>query len=103
MARYGQPQILNTYQGRQFTSEAFTGRPDGCGIRISMDGRGRVHDSIFVERLGRSVKYEEVYLNEYPSVPYARERIGAYFDFYNSQRPHQALEYATPEAVYRAG
>jgi putative transposase len=89
--RQGRPEILNTDQGSQFTSEDFTSRLRNAGIRISMDGRGRVFDNIFVERLWRTVKYEEVYLNDYESVPIAIASLGAYFSFYNRERLHQSL------------
>jgi len=97
------PEIFNSDQGTQFTSDDFTGRLKNAGVLISMDGRGRVYDNIFIERLWRSVKYEEIYLNDYESVRETRERIGAYFDFYNFERPHQALGYATPASVYFKG
>jgi putative transposase len=96
----GQPEIFNTDQGVQFTSQAFTGMLLSAGASISMDGRGRALDNIFVERLWRTVKYEEVYLNDYTSVPIGRQRLGAYFPFYNTERIHQALDYQTPAAVY---
>lgn len=96
----GSPEIFNSDQGTQFTSEDFTGILLGAGIRISMDGRGRVYDNIFVERLWRSVKYEEVYLKDYEGVCEAREGLGRYFEFYNGNRPHQALGYRTPREVY---
>ena len=98
--RYGQPEIFNSDQGVQFTSQVFTGKLHAQNIRISMDGRGRALDNIFVERLWRSVKYEEVYLHDYTDVPAARTGLGRYFDFYNGERPHQSLEYQTPAAVY---
>lgn len=98
--RYGQPEVFNTDQGVQFTSQAFTGMLQSVGIAISMDGRGRALDNIFVERLWRTVKYEEVYLNDYASVPIGRQRLGAYFPFYNTERPHQGLGYRTPANVY---
>ena len=98
----GTPEIFNTDQGSQFTSEAFTGILLGCGIQISMDGKGRCKDNIFVERLWRSLKYEEVYLKGYQSVPEARAGIGAYFRFYNGERPHQALGYRTPQEIFEA-
>ena len=94
------PEIFNSDQGSQFTSEEFTGMLEVAGVRISMDGRGRVFDNIFIERLWRSVKYEEVYLRDYESVSAARRRLGAYFEFYNFERPHQSLDYATPASVY---
>lgn len=95
-----EPEIFNTDQGSQFTSDAFTGHLLEQGIQISMDGKGRYLDNIFVERLWRTVKYEEVYLRAYESVPVARERIDAYMNFYNNERPHQALGYRTPAQVY---
>jgi len=96
------PEIFNSDQGSQFTSQEFTGRLEGAGVAISMDGRGRFFDNIFVERLWRSVKYEDVYLKDYASVPEAREGLRRYFGFYNAQRFHEALGYKTPEAVYAA-
>lgn len=96
----GRPEIFNTDQGSQFTSVEFTSVLEDAGVRISMDGRGRVFDNIFVERLWRSVKYEEVYLKDYVSVREAREALGRYFEFYNLERPHQSLDYRTPEEVY---
>jgi putative transposase len=92
----GQPEIFNTDQGSQFTSEAFTGLLLKQGIQVSMDGKGRYLDNIFVERLWRSVKYEEVYLKAYQNGTEARQGIDAYLDFYNQERPHQALGYRTP-------
>lgn len=97
----GRPEIFNTDQGSQFTSEAFTGLLLEQGIQVSMDGKGRYLDNIFVERLWRSVKYEEVYLKAYQTVAEARIGIGDYLEFYNQQRPHQALGYRTPAEVYR--
>jgi putative transposase len=97
----GSPEIFNSDQGSQFTSTAFTDRLLARGIRISMDGRGRALDNIFVERLWRSVKYEEVYLHDYQQVPEAISGLGRYFDFYNGERLHQALGYRTPEAVFK--
>ena len=96
----GAPEIFNSDQGVQFTSETFTGLLEAAGVQISMDGRGRVFDNIFVERLWRSVKYEEVYLKDYEDVARARASLGRYFWFYNQERPHQSLEYRTPAAVY---
>jgi len=96
------PTIFNSDQGSQFTSDNFIGLLHNNGIRISMDGRGRVFDNIFVERLWRTVKYEEVYLKDYRSVSEARESLDAYFQFYNTERPHQSLCYSTPQAVYRS-
>jgi len=98
--QYGRPAIFNTDQGAQFTSTAFTGRLATAQIAISMDGRGRALDNIFVERLWRTVKYEEVYLNDYRTVTHGRERLADYFPFYNTERPHQALAYRTPSQVY---
>jgi len=97
------PEVFNSDQGVQFTSQAFTGRLKEAGIRISMDGRGRCMDNVFVERLWRSVKYEEVYLKDYETVPEAVQGLGAYFTFYNRERLHQSLGYRTPERVYREG
>ena len=99
----GKPQIFNTDQGGQFASGAFTGMLLENGIQISMDGRGCYMDNIFVERLWRSVKYEEVYLKAYEGVGEARIRLGIYLDFYNDERPHQFLEYETPCQVFEAG
>ena len=94
------PEIFNSDQGSQFVSTGFTGLLTEHGIAISMDGRGRVFDNIFVERLWRSVKYEEVYLKDYADTPEARESLGAYFGFYNHERLHQALEYQTPAEIH---
>lgn len=101
--RVARPEIFNSDQGAQFTSEAFTQKLIEHEIQISMDGRGRAFDNIFVERLWRSVKYEEVYLKEYQNVGQAKAGLRNYFLFYNNQRLHQALDYKTPEAVYRQG
>jgi putative transposase len=98
--RISKPEIFNTDQGAQFTSLDFTGRLKNEGIQVSMDGRGRVFDNIFVERLWRSVKYEEVYLHDYQTVPQARSQLSEYFQFYNEERPHEALGYRTPHEVY---
>lgn len=95
------PEIFNTDQGSQFTSNAFTEILKEHEIAISMDGRGRALDNVFVERLWRSVKYEEVYLQDYETVPQAIAGLGRYFKFYNGARLHQSLDYKTPEAVYR--
>jgi putative transposase len=95
-----QPEIFNSDQGVQFTSSEFTGRLEGCGIRISMDGRGRVFDNIFIERLWRSVKYEEVYVHNYESVRDAVEGLTRYFQLYNSERLHESLGHRTPHEVY---
>ncbi len=97
--RRGRPEIFNSDQGSQFTSEKSTGELTGRQIAISMDGRGRCLDNIFVERLWRSLKYEEVYLKDYGSVPEAEASIARYFQFYNHQRLHQSLDYRTPAAV----
>jgi putative transposase len=99
IARYGAPEIFNTDQGAQFTSEAFTSVLKAHDIRISMDGKGRWIDNVFIERLWRSVKYEEVYLHAYDSVNQARTGIGRYLEFYNSERKHQSLE-MTPDQAY---
>jgi putative transposase len=100
LARYGKPDIFNTDQGSQFTGAAFTGTLADNGIAISMDGKGAWRDNVFVERLWRSVKYEEVYLRAYESVAEARRSIGRYLDFYNTKRPHQSLDGATPDQAY---
>jgi putative transposase len=97
----GQPEIFNTDQGAQFTSVAFTERLQQGGVRISMDGRGRALDNVFVERLWRSVKYEEVYVRDYQSAWDARCSLARYFAFYNRERLHQALGYHTPAMVYQ--
>lgn len=94
------PEIFNNDQGSQFTSTDFTGRLQAAGVRISWDGRGRALDNIFVERLWRSVKYEEVDLKDYQSVPEAVQSLNAYFTFYNQERLHQALDYQTPASVH---
>ncbi len=96
----GRPDIFNTDQGSQFTSGDFTARLEDRGIDISMDGRGRVMDNIFIERLWRTVKYEEIYLKDYLDVSEAMANLKSYFSFYNHQRPHQGLDYQTPAAVY---
>jgi putative transposase len=98
--RRGRPDIFNSDQGSQFTSEKFTGELACRQIAISMDGRGRCMDNIFVERLWRSLKYEEVYLKDYASVPEARASIARYFQFYNHERLHQSLDYRTPAEIY---
>ena len=102
LARFGKPEIFNTDQGSQFTSGAFTGRLETAGVRISMDGRGRWLDNVFVERLWRSLKYEEVHLKAYADGREARAGISAWVTFYNMTRPHQALGNRTPMAVWRA-
>ena len=96
----GQPEIFNTDQGSQFTAHTFTSRLLEANIRISMDGRGRALDNIFVERLWRSVKYEDIYLKDYASVPTLERGLLDYFQFYNHERPHQSLAYRTPAEVY---
>jgi putative transposase len=100
MERHGQPEIFNTDQGVQFTSAAFLDELAARGVQISMDGKGRYLDNIFIERLWRSLKYEEVYLKAYGSVPEARRNIGEWLAFYNDVRPHQALDYRTPREVF---
>jgi putative transposase len=100
MARHGTPQIFNTDQGSQFTSDDFTKVLKAAGVRISMDGKGRWVDNVFVERLWRSVKYEEIYLNAYGSITEANRRLSTYFDFYNGARPHQSLDRMTPDDAY---
>jgi putative transposase len=103
LARYGKPEIFNTDQGSQFTSADFTSLLLSNAIAISMDGRGAWRDNVFVERLWRSVKYEEVYLRAYDSVAEARASIGRYFDFYNRKRPHSSLDARTPDRAYFDG
>jgi putative transposase len=98
--RKGKPEIFNTDQGAQFTGEAFTGLLEQHGVRISMDGKGRYSDNLFIERLWRTVKYEEVYLKAYQDGRDARIGLGSYFSFYNTERPHQALSYRTPAEVF---
>ena len=100
LQRYQAPEIFNTDQGSQFTSEGFTGTLLSRGVAISMDGRGRWMDNVFIERLWRSVKYEEVYLKGYENIPEARRDLTAYFDFYNHRRRHQGLADRTPDEVY---
>jgi len=100
LARHDKPEIFNTDQGSQFTGSAFTGLLAGNGIAISMDGKGAWRDNVFVERLWRSVKYEEVYLRAYESVGEARNSIGRYLDFYNRRRPHSSLDGSTPDQAY---
>jgi putative transposase len=100
--RRGQPEIFNSDQGSQFTGEAFRHELEARQIAISMDGRGRCLGNIFVERLWRSLKYEEVYLREYATVAEARAGINRYFHFYNHQRLHQSLGYRTPASLYRS-
>jgi len=100
LRNFGKPDIFNSDQGSQFTSEGFTGALKREGITVSMDGRGRAFDNIFVERLWRNVKHEDIYLKGYATVDELLLGLGEYFAFYNSQRPHQALQYQTPDAVY---
>jgi len=100
LARHGRPEIFNTDQGSQFTGGAFTGVLTRNGIAISMDGKGAWRDNVFVERLWRSVKYEEVYLRAYDTVAEARASIGRYLSFYNTRRPHSSLDRQTPDRAY---
>jgi len=100
MHRHGTPEIFNTDQGSQFTSTEFTQLLKANGIAISMDGRGQWRDNVFVERLWKSIKYEEVYLHAYETMGAAKSGIGRYLDFYNSHRPHSALDGNTPDAFY---
>ena len=100
MHRFGQPEIFNTDQGVQFTSASFLTELETQGVRISMDGKGRFLDNIFIERLWRSLKYEEVFIKAYGSAREARLGIGGWLAFYNDERPHQALDYRTPRAVF---
>ena len=100
LAKHGRPEIFNTDQGSQFTSSEFTGLLLKHAITISMDGKGAWRDNVFVERLWRSVKYEEVYLRAYDSVAEARASLGRYLNFYNSKRPHSSLDARTPDLAY---
>ena len=100
LSKNEKPEVFNTDQGSQFSSEAFTGRLKKEGIRISMDGRGRWRDNVFVERIWKSIKYEEVYLRAYHSVSEARASLARYIEFYNSRRPHSSLKAQTPNQVY---
>lgn len=100
LARYGTPEIFNSDQGSQFTSPEFTGVLQARGIAISMDGRGRWRDNVFIERLWKSLKYEDIYLRAYGSLAEARDGLTRYFAFYNRQRHHQALNRCTPDEVY---
>jgi putative transposase len=99
----GQPEVFNTDQGVQFTAEAFTARLVSAGVAVSMDGKGRCLDNVFVERLWRSVKYEEIYLRCYETVPQLSKGLERYFPFYNEERLHQSLDYRTPGQLYREG
>ncbi|ARK43641.1 Putative transposase [Burkholderia pseudomallei] len=101
-ARYGRPDIVNTDQGSQFTANAFTEAVLSRGIRLSMDGKGSWRDNVFVERVWRSIKYEEVYLKAYESVSHARRSIGQYISLYNRKRPHSSLADQTPDEAYFA-
>jgi putative transposase len=101
MARHGKPKIFNTDQGSQFTSIDFTGMLKKGGIAISMDGKGAWRDNVFIERLWRSIKYEEIYLHAYPNVTEARSGIDRYIQFYNERRPHSSLAERTPDEAYR--
>ena len=103
ISRYGKPEIFNTDQGSQFTSHEFTQLLKDNEIRISMDGKGCWRDNVFVERLWKSVKYEEVYLKAYDSVSDAKANLGVYLDFFNTRRPHQSLDGKTPDTIYYAG
>ena len=103
IARYGTPEIFNTDQGSQFTSSDFTQQLKDHGIQISMDGKGAWRDNVFVERLWKSVKYEEVYLKAYDSVSAAKASLGTYLNFYNARRPHQTLDGKTPDTIYFGG
>ena len=99
--RGGRPEVFNTDQGVQFTAEAFTGRLLSAGVAVSMDGRGRALDNVFVERLWRTVKYEDIYIRGYEAVPELQRGLARYFAFYNQERLHQSLGYETPVVVYR--
>jgi len=100
LTRYGTPEIFNTDQGAQFTAEDFTAVLLAKGVRVSMDGKGRWVDNVFVERLWRSVKYEDIYLHAYQSVRELKTALACYFEFYNARRPHQSLEDRAPDEVY---
>jgi putative transposase len=99
----GRPEIFNTDQGSQFMAQEYTGRLEEAGIALSRDGRGRALDNVFVERLWRSVKYEDIYIKDYDGVAELEAGLTAYFRFYDEERPHQSLGYRTPAEVYRAG
>jgi putative transposase len=99
----GRPEVFNTDQGVQFTAAAWTARLESAGVAVSMDGKGRCLDNVFVERLWRTVKYEDIYLRGYETVPDLRQGLGRYFPYYNEERWHQSLGYRTPAAVYRQG
>jgi putative transposase len=97
----GRPEVFNTDQGVQFTAQAWTERLEAAGVQVSRDGKGRCLDNVFVERLWRTVKYEDIYLRGSEAVPELKEGLERYFPFYNEERPHQSLAYQTPAAVYR--
>ena len=99
-ARYGTPEIFNTDQGAQFTAQNFTQPLQAKGVRVSMDGKGRWIDNVFVERLWRSVKYEDIYLHAYQTPREVKAALASYFSFYNARRPHQSLDYRTPDEMY---
>jgi putative transposase len=101
--RRGRPEVFNPDQGVPFTAAAWAGRLESAGVAVSMDGRGRCLDNVFVERLGRAVKYEDIYLRGYEAVPERQRGLGRYFPYYNEERRHQALGYRTPAAVYQQG
>src|ERR1700740_3258093 len=103
LSEHGRPEIFNTDQGSQFTSDGFTGTLEAHDVTISMDGKGRCMDNIFVERLWRSLKYEEIYLHAYATVAEAKAGIGCWLDFYNTERQHQSLGYRTPRQIYQEG
>ena len=100
---HGKPEVFNTDQGVQFTAEAFTSRLLSAGVAVSMDGKGRCLDNVWVERLWRTVKYEDIYLRGYETVPVLAQGMGRFFPFYNEERPHQSLGYKTPAEVYQGG
>ena len=100
---HGKPEVFNTDQGVQFTAEAFTSRLLSAGVGVSMDGKGRCLDNVWVERLWRTVKYEDIYLRGYETVPVLTQGMGRFFPFYNEERPHQSLGYRTPAEVYQGG
>jgi putative transposase len=99
----GKPEVFNTDQGVQFTAQAWTSRLETARVAVSMDGRGRCLDNVFVERLWRSVKYEDIYIHRYEAVPQLQQGLGRYFPYYNEERFHQSLGYRTPAVVYREG
>jgi putative transposase len=103
LEKYGKPEIFNTDQGSQFTCGEWIDRLKGAGVQISMDGKGRWIDNVFIERLWRSVKYENIYLRAYENGTQLRRGLTEYFDFYNTRRTHQALDYQTPDDVYYGG